>query len=89
MPDMSEQQTVAEAQAREPEDVGEGHSPAAWTAVVIMLAGIAAGTVFFLLDMPVFVWVSFGVVVLGLLTGVVLSRLGYGVKGPRYTPKGH
>ena len=31
----------------EPAELGEGHSPAAWTAVVIMLIGFAAGTLFF------------------------------------------
>lgn len=86
---MSLQQTEPETHPGEPDEIGDGHSPAAWTAVVIMLVGIAAGTVFFLFDMPVLVWASAAVVVLGLLTGVVLSRLGYGVKGPRYTPKGH
>jgi len=39
-------------------DPGHGHSPAAWTAVVIMLFGFTLGTVFFCLDLPVGVWVS-------------------------------
>ena len=33
-------------------DPGHGHSPAAWTAVIIMLVGVAIGTFFFFLDMP-------------------------------------
>ncbi|MFT4030527.1 MAG: HGxxPAAW family protein [Protaetiibacter sp.] len=70
-------------------DPGHGHSPAAWVAVIIMLAAFAAGTVFFWLDLPALVWASAGLLVVGLLAGVVLARLGYGVKGPKYVAKVH
>ena len=70
-------------------DPGHGSSPAAWVAVTIMLVAFAAGTVAFWLDLPVFVWASAGLFVVGVLTGVVLSKLGYGVKGPKYVPKAH
>ncbi len=68
---------------------GHGHSPAAWVAVVVMLVGITAGTFAFWFDLPLIVWISAGVVVLGLLLGLVLSKVGYGVKGPLYVPKNH
>ncbi|WP_309129242.1 DUF6704 family protein [Microbacterium sp.] len=70
-------------------DPGHGHSPAAWTAVVIMLIGFTAGTVFFCLEQPVLVWISAAVVVVGAIVGVVLAKAGYGVKGPKYSPKAH
>ena len=70
-------------------DPGEGHSPAAWTAVVIMLFAFAAGTLFFALDMPVLVWVSLVVLVAGPVVGFIMAKAGYGVKGPKYTPKAH
>lgn len=70
-------------------DPGHGHSPAAWTAVVIMLVGFTAGTVFFCLDQPVAVWISAVVVVLGAIVGWAMARAGWGVKGPKYTPKAH
>lgn len=70
-------------------DPGHGHSPAAWTAVVVMLLGITAGTVAFCLEQPLFVWISVGVVLVGALLGPILARAGYGVKGPKYTPKAH
>jgi hypothetical protein len=70
-------------------DPGHGHSPAAWTAVVVMLLGVTAGTIAFCLDQPVFVWVSVGIVVIGFLLGMILAKAGYGVNGPKYTPKGH
>lgn len=70
-------------------DPGHGDSPAAWTAVIVMLLGVAAGTVFFFLHMPVFVYACAGIVVLGAVLGFILSKAGYGVNGPRYTPKSH
>lgn len=68
---------------------GHGNSPAAWTAVVIMLVGITVGTLAFWFDMAWLVWVSAAVVVLGLIVGLVLAKVGYGVAGPRYAPKKH
>lgn len=70
-------------------DPGHGDSPAAWTAVVVMLIGIAAGTVFFFLQMPALVWVCVGIVAFGLILGFILSKAGFGVNGPRFTPKPH
>jgi multisubunit Na+/H+ antiporter MnhG subunit len=72
-----------------PNDPGEGHSPAAWTAVVIMLVAFSAGTVFFAMDLPVLVIVSAVVLVLGPVVGYLMARAGYGVNGPKYTPKAH
>ena len=70
-------------------DPGHGHSPAAWTAVVIMLVAIALGTVFFFLDLPVAVYICAGLALVGLVVGWILSRAGYGVNGPKYLPKEH
>lgn len=70
-------------------DPGHGSSPAAWVAVTIMLVAFTAGTLAFWFDLPFFVWASAGLLVLGAIIGVVLSRLGYGVKGPKYVPKAH
>lgn len=70
-------------------DPGHGHSPAAWTAVVIMLVAVTLGTVFYWFDLPVLVWISAGLLVVGLIVGGVLSKLGYGVRGPKYSPKEH
>lgn len=71
------------------EDPGHGHSPAAWTSVVIMLVAISLGTLFFFLEMPALVWASVVLLVIGAVVGVVMSKAGYGAHGPKYTPKQH
>ncbi len=73
----------------EQHDPGHGHSPAAWTAVVIMLVGFTIGTIAFFFEVAWVVWASAALVLLGWITGGVLAKLGYGVKGPRYAPKVH
>lgn len=70
-------------------DPGHGHSPAAWTAVVIMLIAVAAGTTFYVLDEPMLVWASAGLLLVGWIVGGIMAKAGWGVKGPKYTPKGH
>lgn len=70
-------------------DPGHGHSPAAWTTVVIMLIGIAAGTLFYALDIPVGVYASAGVLVVGLIVGFAMSKAGFGVNGTKYAAKEH
>lgn len=70
-------------------DPGHGNSPAAWTAVIIMLVAFTIGTVAFFFSIAWLVWASAGLVLVGLLVGVVLARLGYGVGGSRYAPKVH
>ena len=68
---------------------GEGNSPAAWVAVVIMLIAFVIGTFAFWFDLPWLVWASVGLLLFGLVVGFALSKLGYGVKGPKYVPKAH
>ena len=66
---------------------GHGHSPAAWTAVTIMLVGFTIGTIAFFFSVAWVVWASAGVVLLGWIIGGVMAKAGYGVQGPRYMPK--
>ncbi|UJP12565.2 DUF6704 family protein [Microbacterium elymi] len=70
-------------------DPGHGHSPAAWTAVIIMLVGAAIGTTAFFLDVPWLVWSAVVLMVIGLIAGWVVSKAGYGINGPKYAPKEH
>ncbi len=68
---------------------GHGHSPAAWTAVVIMLIAFTIGTLAFWFDVAWLVWASAGLVVVGGIVGWAMTKAGYGVMGPKYTPKAH
>lgn len=70
-------------------DPGHGESPAAWTAVIVMLIGVAVGTVAFFLHQAWLVWICAGVIAVGALLGVILAKAGYGVNGPKFTPKSH
>lgn len=72
----------------DPSDPGHGHSAAAWTAVIIMLAAFAIGTTAFFFDLVWLVWASFGLLIAGVIVGYVLSKVGYGV-GALPAPHGH
>ena len=56
-----------------------GHTPAAWTAVLIILAGIFIGAfAVAVLNWPLF-WIGgVGVIVLGLIVGKVMQMMGLG-----------
>lgn len=54
-----------------------------------MLVAFSIGTIAFFFDLPAVVWASAILAILGLVTGYVLKRLGYGVYGAKYTPKEH
>lgn len=75
--------------SNEIEEPGEGNSPAAWTAIVIMIIAVSLGTLFFWLDQPLLVVASVGLLVVGLLVGWIMAKAGYGVRGPKYIPKAH
>jgi hypothetical protein len=70
-------------------DPGHGHSPAAWTAVIIMTIGLSFATIFLFLELWALVVASVVVTVLGWVAGFVLAAAGWGAKGPKYQPKGH
>ena len=54
-----------------------------------MLVAIAGGTFAFWFDLPWLVWSFAGLVVVGLIVGAVLARLGFGVNGARSAQKVH
>lgn len=68
---------------------GHGNSPAAWTAVIIMLVAFVIGTIAFFLNQQYLVWGSAGLLLVGLLVGAVMARLGYGVDGAKSLPREH
>jgi VIT1/CCC1 family predicted Fe2+/Mn2+ transporter len=70
-------------------DPGHGNSPAAWTAVIIMLIAFAIGTLAFWFDIAWLVWAAAGLFVVGAIVGLVLKRAGFGVGGDRLKPTAH
>ncbi|KAA6433931.1 hypothetical protein FQ330_06565 [Agrococcus sediminis] len=59
-------------------DPGHGNSRAAWISVIVMLVAITLGTLFFFLDMPMLVWASAGLLVIGAVLWPILTRAGHG-----------
>ncbi|MBN9150347.1 MAG: hypothetical protein KF739_03545 [Cryobacterium sp.] len=68
-------------------DPGHGHSPAAWTAVIIMMIAFLLGTIAFWFASMWLIWVSLALVVVGPIVGWIMAKAGWGVAGPRYVPK--
>ncbi|WP_328999031.1 hypothetical protein OHA18_31865 [Kribbella sp. NBC_00709] len=65
--------------AEAPHDL-HGNSPAAWTAVVIVLVAFTLGAIAMVLGPNwVLFWISVAIAVLGALAGKVLQLLGFGV----------
>ena len=79
------------------ETIGHGNSPAAWTCVLIMLAGAAVASFAFILASTegnhdfgtLLFWAGIGVMVVGLIVGFVLRKIGYGVGGSKLKNNGH
>ncbi|WUH94039.1 hypothetical protein OG900_30550 [Streptomyces sp. NBC_00433] len=57
-----------------------GHTPAAWTGVIISFVGFCAGGAFMVAAMPVPFWGSMGVILLGPLVGGIMKMMGMGSK---------
>jgi hypothetical protein len=65
------------------DEPGHGSSPAAWTAVVIMLIGIAIGTAALFLNVLGLVWLGAALIPIGLIVGGIMKAVGFGVGGAR------
>lgn len=61
-------------------DPGHGNSRAAWTSIIVMLVAVAFGTLFFVLNMPMLVWASAGLLLVGVLLWPILAKAGYGLQ---------
>lgn len=70
-------------------DPGHGHSPAAWTNVIIMLIAVAIGTVALFFDVMWLVLAAAILFVIGPIVGAIMTKAGFGANGPKYQPKGH
>ena len=64
-----------ESQMRDPE---EGKTPAAWTAVIIMLVAFVIGTVGVCMLSPLVFWIGVVVMLIGLAVGKIMAMMGLG-----------
>ncbi|MGA7206376.1 MAG: HGxxPAAW family protein [Specibacter sp.] len=87
--------TSATVSVQEPIDhsieLGHGNSPAAWTCVTVMLVGTIVGCIAFLIgeSATILFWVGVAIIAVGLVLGVVMRSVGYGVGGSKLKNTGH
>ena len=71
------------------ETIGHGNTPAAWTCVLIMMAGGLISSIGFVIASVLWFCIGLGVMVLGLLVGFAMKKAGYGVGGSKLSGNGH
>ncbi|MEV5428819.1 HGxxPAAW family protein [Streptomyces sp. NPDC052701] len=55
-----------------------GHTPAAWTGVIIAFIGFCVAGAFMVMAQPVGFWAGMGIVVLGGVVGAIMRAMGLG-----------
>ncbi|EFL41882.1 membrane protein [Streptomyces griseoflavus Tu4000] len=66
-----------------------GHTPAAWTGVIIAFIGFCVAGAFMVMDQPAGFWAGMGVVLLGGVVGVVMRSMGMGQPKRDHTVPAH
>jgi len=69
--------------AHKAEELGHGHSIAAWTAVLVAILGVSTLTLGVCLEISALTVVGSVITVISIFLGPVLARLGYGVAGKK------
>lgn len=85
----TETQQYSEAASIHDEVIGHGNSPAAWTAVFVMMFGAAVASVGFILASHLVFWAGVAVMPVGLVIGLIMKKAGYGVGGDKLNNSGH
>ncbi|MBV7694935.1 HGxxPAAW family protein [Streptomyces sp. TRM70350] len=57
---------------------GHGHTPAAWTGVIIAFIGFCVAGAFMVMDNPLGFWAGMAIVVLGGVVGWIMRAMGLG-----------
>ncbi|MBA2464352.1 MAG: HGxxPAAW family protein [Nocardioides sp.] len=57
-----------------------GNTPAAWTAVTIILLGFVVGGLGMVIDKPTLFWVGVALVPVGAVAGKVMQKMGLGAE---------
>ncbi|RFU85880.1 hypothetical protein DY218_15155 [Streptomyces triticagri] len=64
-------------------DAGHGHTPAAWTGVIIAFIGFCVSGAFMVMANPVGFWAGMALIGIGTIAGGIMSAAGMG------KPEGH
>jgi hypothetical protein len=72
---MSQPRVRDESLMRDPLD---GNTPAAWTAVIIMLLAFVVGTLGVTIAQPWLFWVGVGILIVGAIVGKAMAMAGLG-----------
>ncbi|MBT2412204.1 HGxxPAAW family protein [Streptomyces sp. ISL-12] len=59
-------------------DSSHGHTPAAWTGVIIAFIGFCIAGVFMVMAQPVGFWVGMAITLLGAVVGGIMRMMGMG-----------
>jgi hypothetical protein len=65
------------------EELGHGHSVAAWTAVIVAIIGVSVVTLGVVLDISVLNIIGSAITLISIFLGPVMAKLGYGVAGKK------
>lgn len=66
-----------------------GQTPAAWTAVIIIMIAFVLGCLAVVIATPWLFWASVALVAVGAIVGKVMSMMGYGAKAEDDHPLEH
>lgn len=70
------------AQVEGPKYDEHGNTPAAWTAIIIMMVGALIGCIGVGVALPWMFWVGIGIGVFGAIVGKVMQKMGLGQMVP-------
>jgi len=65
------------------EELGHGHSVAAWTAVIVAIIGVSVLTLGVVLEISVLNIIGSAITAISIFLGPVMAKLGYGVAGKK------
>jgi hypothetical protein len=65
------------------EELGHGHSVAAWTAVFVAIIGVSVLTLGVVLEISVLNIIGSAITMISIFLGPVMAKLGYGVAGKK------
>ena len=65
------------------EELGHGHSVAAWTAVIVAIIGVSVLTLGVVLEISVLNIIGSAITVISIFVGPTMAKLGYGVAGKK------